>query len=182
MYPKTYRSLRGDEILATLLDSTSEQDRGATRDLLHIVAHAMRVRLRLTTEGPGRRCNLPQPVRLVTWLLVGMAVVVWYGAIFTHNGPKNPGLNLRGIVDGFVFVVLALLIQVRRRLLYILVIGTLVAFLAAGLLATGPSGAGFIIEVPYALLIVLLIAGWHRFMKAIEDIAPPKPEGRLGTR
>ena len=182
VYPRTYRSVRGEEILATLLDASSEQVRPAFGDLLRIVAHAMRVRVRLCAGRPVRR-SLPQPVRLVTWLLVGVAVFDWYNALVTHSGPRDPGSPLRGIAAGFLFFVLNVLLQTRRRLLYVLVIGVFLTLLAMVLVATGPTGIGVVFDVPYILFVVLLIVGWHPYMVAIRDCASPSKEvGRVERR
>jgi hypothetical protein len=165
-YPKAYRLEHGDEILATLLDGVSEHREPSVIDLLHLMAHAVRARLRFS-GGRLQRPAMPQSVRLVTWLLVGFAAIDLYGSVYTHGGPKNPGPNLSGIGTGVAFLGLNLLIQARRRLLYLLAIGVMVAFVVGGLLTSGPSPAGFLVEVPYLFFILLLLAGWHRYMAAI---------------
>lgn len=183
LYPKEYRSVRGDEMLATLLDST-EHDHPKIVDLLHIIVHAARVRLSVVGKGPVRR-PLPQPVRLATWILVGLAVVNWANAILNaaldHSHPKEPSMQPWVIVTGFVLLGLNLLLQARRRLLYMIVIAVLVAFIATGLMATGLSGAALVIEVPYLLLVLLLAAGWRRYMAAISSKETPAGATR-GTR
>ena len=113
VYPKEYRSLRGDEILATLLDST-DHDHPKIMDLFHIVVHTIRVRLSSISKGPVKR-PLPQPVRLLTWILVGLAVVNWANAILNaalgQSHPKEPSMQPRVIVTGFVLLGLNLLLQ-----------------------------------------------------------------------
>ena len=74
LYPKSYRNDRGDEILGTLYEASSQHHRVGAMDLLYIVTHALRVRVRFLINGHGGG-RLPQPVRLVTWLLDGLAVV-----------------------------------------------------------------------------------------------------------
>lgn len=166
LYPKAYRYEHGDEILATLLDGASEGREASLTDLLHLIAHAVRVRMHLS-RGRAERPGMPQPVRLVTWLLVGLGVIDLYGSVFTHGGPENPGPNWRGIGAGVAFLGLNLLLQARRRFLYPLVIAVLVAFVVGGLSRSGPSVGGFLVEGPYLFLIVFLLAGWHRYMAAI---------------
>ncbi len=179
LYPKAYRSAHGDEVLATLLDGASEGREPSTTDLIHLMAHAVRVRARLFFRSAHR--GMPQPVRLVTWLLVGFAVIDLYGSIFTHGGPKNPGPNFGGIATALVFLGLNLLLQARRRFLYVAVIGVLITFVVGGLSTSGPSVGGFLIEVPYLLFIVLLLAGWHRYVAAIRDGCDPKTGRKLHT-
>jgi hypothetical protein len=161
LYPKSYRSVRGDEMLGTLLEATTQGRRLGVADLLYMVVHALRVRLRLIVSGPTRG-PLPQPVRLVTWILNGLAVVVWTGVITSHPGPKNPGVPWQGIVAGFVFVCLSVLLVLRRRAIYLLVIGVLLSFVCSIVVASGPS-VGAIMAVPYSLLVALLVIGWHRY-------------------
>jgi hypothetical protein len=63
IYPRDYRSLRGDEILGTLLDASEE--RGLTPgEVLYVLVHAVRVWFRRIILGP-RGHPLPQPVRFV---------------------------------------------------------------------------------------------------------------------
>lgn len=167
VYPKDYRTVRGEEILSTLLDST-DRGRPGTRDLLYIVAHAVRVRISLFVKGPGRR-PLPQPVRVVTWMLVGLAAINWADAILDHGFPKatNPGPS--PIVVGFIFLGLNLLLQARRRPLFMLVIGIFGVFIASTVIHGRPAYGGFILAAPYVLFVLLLIIGWKRYMTAIAN-------------
>lgn len=167
-YPEAYRSARGEEILSTLLDACSEHGRASMVDLAYIWAHGGRVRLRMARQRWARRPPMPQPARLVTWLLVGAAVVAWYDALSSHNGPRNPGVHTRGIVGGVVFVALNLLLQARRRFLYGLVTAALVAFLALAIAGGGPT-TGFLVGAPYVLLVGLLLAGWRRYTAVVRD-------------
>jgi hypothetical protein len=168
LYPKEYRSVRGDEILSTLLD-TADGRRLTLGELVYVFAHASRVWARRIVLGPVKR-PLPQPVRLVTWLLVGGAAVYWLGAILEHiqhhSLPQHP-LPPGPVVDGLVFFGLNLLLQARRRFLYALVIAVLIYFVVGGLVKTGFSVAGLVAEVPYTALVLLLLIGWSRYMDAI---------------
>jgi hypothetical protein len=167
VYPKSYRTVRGDEILSTLLDST-DRGRPATRDLLFIVAHAIRLRINLFVRGRGRR-HLPQPVRFVTWILVGLAASNWLNAILDHGYPKAPNPGPSSIAVGFIFLGLNLLLQARRWLAFVLVIGTFVAFIASTVLHSRPAYGGLILASPYVLFVLLLIFGWKRYMTAIAN-------------
>jgi hypothetical protein len=167
LYPKSYRTARGGEILSTLLDAT-DRDRPSPRDLLSIVPHAVKVRVSLIAKGPRRR-PLPQPVRLVTWILVGMAASSWVNAILDHGYPKSPGPHPQPslIVTGFIFLGLNFLLQARRRMLFLLVIGVFVLFITSTVIDTRPAYAGLILTSPYVLFVLLLLGGWKRYMTAI---------------
>jgi hypothetical protein len=172
VYPEAYRTVRGEEILATLLDST-DHGRPAVRDLLLLLAHGTRVRIGLIGKGPGRR-PLPQPVRLVTWILVGFAASTWLNAILDHGYPKHPGVGPGAVVSGFILLGLNFALQSRRRLLYLLVIGVFVAFIASTLVQSRPVYGGLVLCAPYVVLALLLIAGWSRYMAALAGPHPSR--------
>ena len=162
IYPQEYRSVRGDEILATLLDAADE--RGLTSgEVLYVLAHAVRVWTRRIALGPRGR-PLPQPVRFVTWVLIALCTWNWLGAVVDLVGhrPQNdipPG----PVVAGFVFFGLNALIQSRRRFLYVVAIAVIASFVVSGLVQTRWS-VGAIVEIPYTILVLLLLIGWHRSM------------------
>jgi hypothetical protein len=164
VYPKAYRKARGAEILSTLLDAT-DRGRPAARDLLAIVVHAVKVRIGMVTRGPGRR-PLPQPVRFVTWILVGLAVSNWVNEVLDRGYPKHPGPT-SPMVAGFIFLGLNFLLQARRRMLFMLVIGVFATFIASTVIQARPAYAGLIVASPYVLFVLLLVVGWKRFMTAI---------------
>ena len=178
VYPKAYRTIRGEEILSTLLDST-DRGRLSARDLLYLLAHAIRVRISQMMRGPGRQ-PLPQPVRLVTWILVGSAAIDWANPLFEHGYPKHPGVGPGPVVAGFIFLGLNFLLQARRRILFMLVLGVLVAFIALILVHARPTYGGLILASPYLLFVALLVVGWKRYMRAIAH-DEPRPEMRGTT-
>jgi hypothetical protein len=161
LYPKSYRSVRGDEILGTLLDATGPQHSLAVGDVLYIMVHALRVRLRLMVGGTGKG-RLPQPIRLVTWIFNVLAVFALIETILARHGPKNPGVNWSGIVAVFVFIGLSLMVLSRRRFLYLLVIAVLLTFVGSIVVLSGAS-VGAIVALPFAVLALLLGLGWHRY-------------------
>jgi hypothetical protein len=166
VYPEAYRTVRGEEILSTLLDS-SEHGRPATRDLLYLVAHGLRVRIGLIGKGPVKP-PLPQPVRLVTWILVGCAAGTWLNAILDHGYPKHAGIGPGPVVSGFILLGLNLLLQARRRMLYMLVIGAFALFITSILVQARPIYGGLALSGPYLVLTLLLLVGWKR---AMADVA-----------
>jgi hypothetical protein len=178
VYPKAYRTVRGEEILATLLDST-DQGRLPARDLLYVLAHAIRVRISQMMRGPGRR-PLPQPVRLVTWILVGSAAIDWINAILDHGYPKHPGAGPSPVVAGFILLGLNFLLQARRRILFMLVLGVFGEFIASIVVHSRPIYGGLVLASPYFLFVVLLLVGWKRYMTAIAG-DEPRPEVRGTT-
>ena len=163
LYPEPYRTARGDEILSTLLDS-ADGGGPAGRHLLTLVVHAARVRIGLILRRPARP-PLPQPVRLVTWLLVGSAVAAWANAVFNHGYPMHPGPG--PVVAGLIFLGLNFLLQARRRSLFFLVIGVFGLFTASILVQTRPIDAGLVLASPYLLCALLLIAGRKRYMTQV---------------
>ncbi|HXQ60510.1 MAG TPA: hypothetical protein VN799_10430 [Acidimicrobiales bacterium] len=169
LYPEPYRTARGEEILSTLLDSAGGGG-PAWRDLLTLVLHAARVRIGLILRRPGRP-PLPQPVRLVTWLLVGSAAAAWANAVFDRGYPMHRGPGPGPIVAGFIFLGLNFLLQARRRWLFMLVIGVFGLFTASILVDTRSIVAGLVLASPYVLCALLLIAGRKRYMRAISASA-----------
>jgi hypothetical protein len=164
IYPKEYRSVRGDEILTTLLDA--DERRLTPSELFYLLVHAARVRTRRIVLGPRGR-PLPQPVRFVTWVLVTLVTWNWVTAIVNlighqaHNDiPPGP------VVAGCVFFGLNVLIQARRRFLYGLAIAVIASFVVSGLIQARWS-VGSLVEIPYTLLALLLLIGWQRCMVAV---------------
>jgi hypothetical protein len=165
-YPAAYRREKGDEILATLLDASTEQGPGIL-DLLFVAAHASRVRLRILAERWTGRTALPQPVRLATWILVGAAVAAWYDSLSVDNGPRNPGLHFRGVGFGFVLILVHALIQARRRLTYAMAIAVPAGFETVMILESPDPGTGALLGLPFAVVALLLLAGWRRYAAAV---------------
>jgi hypothetical protein len=166
LYPKSYRKDRGDEILGTLCEASSLHRRVDAMDLLYIATHALRVRVRFLLNrlegGP-----LPQPVRFVTWLLDGLAVVFVIGAVFAHHGPENPGFHWQELLAGLAFFTLSLMLQARRRSLYVLVIGVLTIFACSIVVDSGPD-LGAVLSAPFVIFAVLLAIGWSRYRATIK--------------
>jgi hypothetical protein len=165
LYPKSYRSVRGQEILGTLLDSSDEN--GPTfRDLLHLGAHAFRVRLTLLRNRPPRG-PLPQPARVVSWILTIFAAMdLITGLFLSHGGPKNPGPDVREIVGGCILAALALLLWARRPAFYSLVIAVLALTVLSSVLQADEPVPGLVLAAPQLVLALVLLAGWNRFKKA----------------
>jgi hypothetical protein len=166
LYPKSYRNDRGNEILGTLYEASSQHRRVGALDLLYIAIHALRVRVRFLVNGLGGG-RLPQPVRFVTWLLDGLAVVFVLGAVFAHHGPKNSGFHWQVLLAGLAFFALGLMVVARRRFLYILTIGVLMVFACSIVVDSGP-GAGAIVSAPFVVFALLLAIGWPRYRAGIE--------------
>jgi hypothetical protein len=166
LYPKSYRNDRGDEILGTLYEASSQHRRVDAMDLLYIAAHALRVRVRFLVNGLGGG-RLPQPVRFVTWLLDGFAVVFVSGAVFAHHGPKNSGFHWQVLLAGLAFFALSLMLLARRRSLYILAIGALMIFACSIVVDSGPD-FGAILSAPFVMFALLLAIGWPRYRAAIK--------------
>jgi hypothetical protein len=166
LYPKSYRNDRGDEILGTLYETSSQHPRVGAMDLLYIATHALRVRARFLVSGQGGE-RLPQPVRFVTWLLDGLAVVFVLGAIFAHHGPKNSGFNWQVLLTGLAFFAVSLMLVARRRSLYIVAIGVLILFACSIVVDSGPD-FGAIVSAPFIVFVLLLAVGWSRYRAAIK--------------
>jgi hypothetical protein len=62
-----------------------------------------------------------------------------------------------------VFFGLNVLIQARRRFLYVLAIAVIASFVVSGLIQARWS-LGSIVEIPYTILVLLLLIGWRRYM------------------
>ncbi len=175
LYPRHYRSVRGQEILGTLLESTGE--RGPRfRDFLHLGGHALRVRAALILHRPPRR-PLPQPARTVLWTLTIFATMDLIGGLFlSHGGPKNPGPDAREIVGGCILMGLGLLLWARRPALYLLVIGVLALVVVSTVLQADQPVLGLVLAAPELVLALVLLAGWSRFKKAISAPVPDYPQ------
>jgi hypothetical protein len=166
LYPKSYRNDRGDEILGTLYEANMKNDRVGAMDLLCVATHAFRVRVRfLANELRGGR--LPQPVRLVTWLLDGLSVVFVLGAVFAHHGPENSGFHWQVLLVGLAFFAVSLMLVARRRSLYMLAVGALMIFAFFVVVDSGPD-FGAILSTPFVAFALLLAIGWPRYRAAIE--------------
>lgn len=176
LYPTSYRSVRGQEILGTLLESADE--RGPTfRDLLHLGGHAFRVRLALTLHRP-QRGPLPQPARTVCWVLTIWATVNLIGGLLSHGGPKNPGPDRLEILSGCILMGLGLLLWARRPALYLLVIAVLVLGVVSTVLQADQSVFGLVLAAPALVLALVLLAGWSRFRNATSSPAPRRSRRR----
>jgi hypothetical protein len=166
LYPKSYRNHRGDEILGTLYEANSKNDRVGPIDLLYIATHALRVRGRFLVNGLGGR-RLPQPVRFVTWLLDGLAVIFVLGAVFAHHGPENPGFHWQVLLAGLAFLALSLMLQARRRTFYMIVIAVLTIFACSIVVDSGPD-LGAVLSAPIVMFALLLAIGWRRYRATIK--------------
>ena len=100
-------------------------------------------------------------------MLIALCALNWLGALFDFVGhhPQNdipPG----PLVAGFVFFGLNALVQARRRFLYLLAIIAIASFVVSGLIQAR-SSLGSIVEIPYTILVLLLLIGWRRYMVLI---------------
>jgi hypothetical protein len=166
LYPRSYRNDRGDEILGTLYEASSQHRRVGAVDLLYIAAHALRVRVRFLVNRLGGG-PLPQPIRFVTWILDGLAVIFVVGAVFAHHGPKNPGFHWQELLVGLAFFALSLMLQARRRSLYVLVIGVLTIFACSIVVESGPD-FGAVLSAPFVMFAFLLAISWPRYKATIK--------------
>jgi len=160
-YPKGYRNVRGEEILSTLLDASSEGDRNGLRDFLPVVAHGARVRLAVTAKRFGRG-SLPRPVRGAIACLLLVAALNLLASVTGHNGPKNPSDHLGNIVMGLGLVGLCVLLKAWSRSLYITVMVALVALMSTNFVNTYTTSELNIV-VPLVTLVVpllLLVVGF----------------------
>lgn len=170
LYPKSYRIVHGDEILGTLLEANPHR-RLPALDLLYLVMHAFRVRLRLMVHGSSNG-PLPQPVRLVTWILNGLAVIALLAALFSHHGPKNPGPNGLAIFGTIALFGLSIMVVAHRRFLYLFAIAVLTLF-ACCIVVASQLGLGAVLAAPVMVLVALLAVGWPRYVAAIRVARNP---------
>jgi hypothetical protein len=178
LYPKAYRTSRGEEILGTLVESYADGHRLALGDVAHLVAHAFRVRVSLIVRRPAR-APLPQPARLVTWIFVGLAIMnLLDGAVLGQGGPKNPGPDVRAIVAGLVFLLLAVFLVARRRSLYAAVIGVLLVLVGSAVVETDQLIGALLLASPLIVLLLLLLGGWRRYTGALPKELPTAQPGR----
>jgi hypothetical protein len=166
LYPKSYRTDRGDEILGTLYEASSQDRRPDAVDLMYIATHALRVRVRFFVNRLGGG-PLPQPVRFVSWLLDGLAAVFVIGAVFARHGLKNSGFHWQLLLIGCGLFALSLMLLARRRSLYIVVIGVLTIFACVIVLDSGPD-FGAVLGAPFVMLALLLVIGWSRYRTMIK--------------
>jgi hypothetical protein len=175
LYPTSYRSVRGQEILGTLLESSDEK--GPTlRDFLHLAGHAVRVRLTLLRNRPPRG-PLPQPARIVSWILTIFAAMdLITGLFLSHGGPKNPGPDVQEIIGGCILMGLGILLWARRPALYLLVVAVLMLNVVSAVLQADEPVFGLVLAAPQLVLALVLLAGWNRFKRA--TAAPTLPPSR----
>lgn len=164
IYPKQYRDDRGEEILATLLESSSEHGRLSPVDLLHITVHGAWVRSRLIAR---RLCTgrLPRSVYIATLVMAILGALNLMGAAFADNGPKNQSSHLDNIIVGFVFVGLDLLLRTWSRRFYLAVMGALLV-----LVATSFVTVDLLIDVYAVIPLVLLVIGRRRYVAGISGV------------
>jgi hypothetical protein len=167
-YPKEYRRARGEEILATLVESATRDGRLSVADLVHITAHGTCVRFRLAARRL-RMGRLPRSVYIATLLIAILAALNLMAAAFSRNGPKNQSSHLDNIVVGLVFVGLDLLLWMWNRRLYPVAMGTLVL-----LTATSVVTIDLFVNAYAVLPLVLLIVGRKRYMAAIPEVDLPQ--------
>jgi hypothetical protein len=182
LYPKGYRTERGEEILGTLVESSSDHHRLAVGDLAYLMAHAVRVRLRIIVRRPAP-APLPQPARLVMWIFIGLAVMnLFDGVVLNRGGPRNPGPDVRAIVAGLVFFLLAAFLAARRRNLYATVIGVLLVLVGSAVVETDQLIGALILASPLVVLLLVLVVGWRRYMGALPKDLPAAQPGRTPSR
>jgi hypothetical protein len=178
LYPEEYRRTRGEEILGTLVETNADGHHLAIGDLARLVAHAARVRLRLIVRRPPR-APLPQPARLVTWIFFALGIMnLFDGVALGWGGPKNPGPDVRSIVAGLVFLLLAVFLIGRQRFLYATVIGVLLVFIGSAVVDSDQLIGGLLLASPLVVLLLLLLGGWRRSMAALSKDVPTTPPGR----
>ncbi|HWE65980.1 MAG TPA: hypothetical protein VG298_04990 [Acidimicrobiales bacterium] len=80
LYPAAYRQQRGDEILATLVESADpERERPTFGDTVDLVGHALRLRLAIGEQQPiGRLFVVVGPSQLVMASLMSM-IAIYFG-------------------------------------------------------------------------------------------------------
>jgi hypothetical protein len=158
LYPKAYRHDRGEEILATLLEASSERGRLSSADLLYLTLHGVGVRWR-SVAGRWRAGRLPRSVYVATLFIALLASINLLGAAFSQNGPKNPSSHLDNVVVGLVFVGLDLALWMWKRSLYPLVVGAL-----AVLTATSVVTVDLLVDSCAVIPLVLLIIGRKQYL------------------
>ncbi len=167
LYPKEYRDARGEEILATLLD-TSERGRLSLADLLQITAHGTYVRSCLIVRRL-RRGRLPRSVYVATLLMAVLASLNLMTAAFSENGPKNQSSHLDNVIVGLVFIGLDLLLWTWRPRMYSVVMGTLVV-----LAATSFVTVDLLLDSCAAIPLVLLVIGRKRYVAQVPGAELPQ--------
>ena len=173
LYPKEYRDARGEEILATLLEATSDHRRLSLADLLQITVHGTWVRSCLIARRL-RTGRLPRSVYVATLFIAILASLNLMGAAFSHNGPKNQSSHLDNIIVGFVFVGLDLLLWTWRRRLYPVVMSALVV-----LVATSFVTVDLLLDFYAVIPLVLLVIGRRRYMAQIPVADLPQGPRRV---
>jgi hypothetical protein len=158
LYPKAYRRHRGEEILATLLDASSERGRLSPADLLYLTVHGVGVRWRLIA-GRWRTGKLPRSVYVATLFIALLASINLLGAAFSHNGPKNQSSHLDNVLVGLVFVGLDLALWMWKRPLYPVVIGALVVLTATSLVTVD-----LLVDSSAVIPLALLVIGRQRYL------------------
>jgi hypothetical protein len=177
-YPKEYRDIRGEEILSTLLDASLEGKRHAPWDFFQVMAHGIRVRLKVAAKRFGRG-TLPRSVRSAIVCLVIVAVLNLLDSVTAHNGAKNSDDHIGNVVVGIVLIGLCALLMTWSRFLYITVMGTLVVLISTNFVSTYTMSEVNVV-VPLVLLVfplVLLAVGWRRYVAATPNcsfLTPPQ--------
>lgn len=110
--------------------------------------------------GVERSAALSLSVRIVTWLLVALAVLNWLRALV---GPRVVVIVVLTI-GAFVNLGLVALLRSRRRSGYIMTIALLVVFDAIGF-ATVPPAQAVVGGAANLLFLVLLVIGWRGYMR-----------------
>jgi hypothetical protein len=174
IYPTEYRKARGEEILATLLESSAEHGRLSAGDLAHITVHGAWVRSRLMARRLSTG-TLPRSVYIATLIMVILAALNLMNAAFSQNGPKNQSSHVDNIVVGLVLVGLALGLRTWSRWLYPVVMGALVL-----LVATAFVTIDLIIDVYAVIPLVLLVIGRKRYLVVIPEVVLPQEPRPVG--
>lgn len=164
-YPEEYRHARGEEILTTLLDTTSE--RGRIGDLLHVAAHGVWMRSCLIARRSWAG-KLPRTVYVATLVMAILAVFNLLNAALPQNGPRNPSSHLDNVIVGIALIGLAILLRTWSRRLYPAVLGALVCLVAMSIVVVD-----LFYDVLAVIPLVLLVIGRRRYTAAIPDRLDP---------
>jgi hypothetical protein len=99
------------------------------------------------------------------------------GVVLDRGGPKDPGPDVRAIVAGLVFLLLAVLLAARRPSLYATVIGVLLVLVGSAAVDTNQLIGVLILASPLVVLLLLLLVGWRRYMAALpKDVSAAQPD------
>ncbi len=185
VYPRSYRDERGDEILATLLEASSEATtRTRILDMLDLVAHGIQIRLGLTSERfAGRVLGAAAVPGFV--MAAAMSVFLFMYAVWipyaSDSLPSNvvprPGIfhTIGPVVyAAWVLGAIGALAWPRRRTMFatICVTGTLVAI---------PIGVTFFASADFTMMAVLVSFGTPCVLAPTTDVVRRKLLAGVGA-